>query len=87
MFEQHEVIQNRFNNTRKKMKKKLNLSGKIKVWIYCPTRSYRMVTISTCMYNAIPTVLIGLNKCSNKVFSFYESVKNVPGAESFDSIS
>lgn len=68
------------------MKKKLNLSGKIEVWIYCPMRSYRMVTISTSMYSAIPTMLIGFNKCSNKVFCLYESVKNVLGAESFDSI-
>lgn len=45
------------------------------VWIYFPTRNHRIATISTSMYSTIPTILIGLNKCSNKIFSLCESVK------------
>ena len=35
----------------------------------------RVVTVSTSMYSTVLTVLIRLNKCSNKVFGLCESVK------------
>lgn len=35
----------------------------------------RVVTISTSVYSTVLTVLIRLNKCSNKVFGLCESVK------------
>lgn len=35
----------------------------------------RVVTISTSMYSTVLTVLIKLNKCSNKVFGLCENVK------------